>query len=182
MIDFNDSNFLDAIKNPNDKNRIFKAIVEKYQEQIYFHIRRMVYDHDDANDLVQDTFLKVFTNMENFRGESNLYTWIYRIATNICLNFIAKRKRQYVFRVLSWEDDVFSRLKSDSYFDGDEAQVKLQQAILKLPEKQRLVFNMKYYNELKYEEISEILKTSVGALKASYHHAVNKIEKFINDN
>lgn len=172
---------IEKLRNPETRNEAFDSIVKKYSKQIYYHIRRMVIDHDDANDLVQDTFLKAYTNIDKFRFDSAIYTWIYKIATNTCLNFLNRQKRQFTFSAISYEDSLADKLESSSYFDGDELQKKLQKSILKLPEKQRLVFNMKYYDDLKYEEISEILKTSVGGLKASYHHAVTKIEKYINE-
>jgi RNA polymerase sigma-70 factor (ECF subfamily) len=176
-----DNAIIEKLRNPESRNEAFDSIVQKYSKQIYYHIRRMVIDHDDANDLVQDSFLKAYTNIDKFRFDSAIYTWIYRIATNTCLNFLEKKKRQFTFSALSYEDSLADKIESSSYFDGDELQKKLQKSILKLPEKQRLVFNMKYYDDLKYEEISEILKTSVGGLKASYHHAVTKIEKYINE-
>jgi RNA polymerase sigma factor (sigma-70 family) len=164
---------------PESKNYAFNLLVRKYQQKIYWHIRKMVIDHDDANDLTQETFIKVWNGLANFRGESQLYTWIYRIATNECLNFLTKKKRRFFLPIGDVEAELSGKLDSSSLLDGDAIQLKLQKALLKLPDKQRLVFNMKYYDELKYEEISEILGTSVGALKASYHLAVKKIEEFV---
>ena len=181
MTIYNDKDILQKLKDKNSRNEGFSLIVEKYSEQLYYHIRRMVVSHEDANDLVQDTFIKAYTNLDRFRFDSAIYTWIYRIATNTCLNFLDKKKRQYTFSALSFEDTLANKLESDEYFDGDEIQKKLQKAILTLPPKQRLVFNMKYYEELKYDEISAILSTSVGGLKASYHHAVTKIEKYLKE-
>jgi RNA polymerase sigma-70 factor (ECF subfamily) len=140
----------------------------------------MVIDHDDANDLTQDTFIKVWNNLENFRQDAQLFTWIYRIATNECLNFLAKKRRKFFIPIVDVEAQLSSYVDQGKYITGDEIQIKLQKAILTLPEKQRLVFNMKYFEELKYEEISDIVGTSVGALKASYHIAVKKIEEYIN--
>ncbi|MCK4639043.1 MAG: sigma-70 family RNA polymerase sigma factor [Bacteroidales bacterium] len=160
----------------------FNLLVRKYQKQIYWHVRRIVIDHDDSDDVVQNTFIKIWKNINKFRDESKLFTWIYRIATNEALNFL-KRKRQKLFiPLVNVEQRLSNSLSDDIYFNGDEIQLKLQKAILQLPEKQRLVFNMKYYNEIKYEDMSEILNTSVGALKASYHIAVKKIEKIITEN
>ncbi len=154
----------------------FKLLIGKYQQQVYLLIRRMVIDHDDANDLVQDTFVKVWKNLGSFRADSGLYTWIYRIACNEALSFLQRKKIKYTLIFQDYNDRLGSKLKDDNYFSGDEIEVKLQKAILALPDKQRLVFTLRYYDELKYEEMSEILGTSVGALKASFHIAVKKIE------
>lgn len=171
-----------SINSKADLNSFFDDVVKQYSEKLYKHIRRLVIVHEDANDILQDTFVRAYLNFENFRNESNIYTWLYRIATNLSLNFLKRKKRYFVFSALDYEDTLIDKIESSEYFDGDEMQKKLQKAILKLPLKQRLVFNMKYFDNLKYEEISEILQTSVGALKASYHHAVNKIEKYLNEN
>jgi len=157
----------------------FALLVKTYQKQVYRHVRRMVIDHDDTNDITQDIFIKIWNGLENFKGKSQLYTWIYRIASNEALSFLKKRSRIHLLPLADVENKLAETLHDDNYFTGDEIQYKLQQAILKLPRKQRLVFNMKYYDGIKYEEMSQILKTSVGALKASYHHAVKKIEKFM---
>jgi RNA polymerase sigma-70 factor (ECF subfamily) len=159
-------------------------VINKYQQKIYWHIRKMVIDHDDADDVVQETFIKVWHGLENFRSDSQVYTWIYRIATNESLNFLQKKRRQN--HVPLDNDDSLDLLNtlensiSQDYISGDEIQLKLQKALLKLPDKQRLVFNMKYFDDMKYEEISEITGTSIGALKASYHLAVKKIEDSLN--
>jgi RNA polymerase sigma-70 factor (ECF subfamily) len=181
MQNTSDNDILTLISNPDTLHEGFGIIVAQYSKQIYYHIRRMVIDHQDADDILQDTLIKAYTKIDSFRSESSIYTWIYKIATNTTLNFLDKKKRQFVFSALNYEDTLADKIESDKYFDGDALQTKLQKAILKLPEKQRLVFNMKYYDDLKYEEISEILGTSVGGLKASYHHAVGKIEKYINE-
>jgi RNA polymerase sigma factor (sigma-70 family) len=154
-------------------------LLAKYQQKIYWHIRRMVIDHDDADDLVQDVFIKVWKNLAGFRNDSQLYTWMYRIASNECITFLNKKKQK---NNISIEDEAYNladTLADSSYFNGDAAQKKLQTAILTLPEKQRLVFNMKYYDDMKYEEMSQVLGTSVGALKASFHLAVKKIEAIL---
>lgn len=157
-------------------HRAFEALLRAYSEPVYWQIRRMVLNHDDANDIVQNVFIKAWTNLNNFRGDAKLSTWLFKIAVNESINFINKEKRRETVAGTEDEDPLFLKnLEADSYFDGDALQMELQAAIEKLPEKQRLVFNMRYYDEMKYEEISEILGTSVGALKASYHHAVKKL-------
>ncbi|MFC3354453.1 RNA polymerase sigma factor [Sphingobacterium zeae] len=165
------------------REEAFRLLLKKYQQKIYWHVRRMVIDHDDADDVVQDIFVKVWRNLGNFREDSQLYTWLYRIATNECITFLNKKKQK---QNVSLDDDTTAylaeTLADGNYFNGDKAQMKLQQALLTLPEKQKLVFNMKYFEDMKYEEISEVLGTSVGALKASYHLAVKKIEAFFNNN
>jgi RNA polymerase sigma-70 factor (ECF subfamily) len=162
-----------------DVNKGFRLVVEKYSSKLYWHIRRLVILHEDADDALQNTFINAWKNMGDFRNESSLYTWLYAIATNESLTLINKRKRNMAVSL----DDIGSYLSNSpegsSWFDGDAAQIKLQNAILQLPEKQRIVFNLKYFNEMTYEEMSKVLKTSEGALKASYHHAVKKIEKYL---
>jgi len=169
------------LKNVATQETAFSELVSNYKERLYWHIRRIVLDHDDTDDVLQNTFIKVFQNINSFKEESAVYTWLYRIATNEALSFL--KKKATIFNTSSEELQSFlvENLKADVYFDGDEIQLKLQQAIASLPEKQRLVFNMKYYEEMKYEDISKILDTSVGGLKASYHHAVKKIEAFLKD-
>jgi len=142
----------------------------------------MVIEHDNTNDLVQDTFIKVWKNLKNFRSDSKLYTWIYRIATNEALTFLKSKKRKFFIHIVDYENHLSQSIEDDNYFSGDEIQMKLQKAILTLPEKQRLVFNMKYFDEMKYDDMSEVLGTSVGALKASFHIAAKKIESFIKEN
>ena len=154
-------------------------LVRTYQQKIYWHIRKMVIDHDDADDLVQEVFVKVWNNLDKFREDSQLYTWVYRIATNECLNFLRKKKRKFFVPIHDVQNELTQKLDSSPHVSGDEIQLKLQKALLTLPDKQRLVFNMKYFDEMKYEEISEITDTSVGSLKANYHHAVKKIENYL---
>ncbi len=169
------------LSNPSTRRDAFSKIVRKYSEQLYWQIRRMVLSHDDANDILQDTFFKAWSNLEYFRGDAKITTWLYRIALNECLIYIKKKKSE---GHLSLEDEninIANTLESDPYFDGDETQIMLQKAIHTLPEKQRIIFNLRYFQEMKYEEISEIMGTTVGALKASYHHAVKKIEDFFNN-
>jgi RNA polymerase sigma factor (sigma-70 family) len=174
-----DSEILAKFSNERTRNEAFNLLLNKYQQKIYWHIRQMVINHDDSDDLVQDVFVKVWKNLEKFRNDSQLYTWIYRIATNECITFLNKRKQQNNTPLDEVSAELSESLIETSYFNGDKVQLKLQQALLTLPEKQRLVFNMKYYDDLKYEEISSILGTSVGALKASFHIAVKKIETFM---
>lgn len=174
-----DALILEKFADPSQRDEAFTLLLRKYQQKIYWHIRRMVIDHADADDLVQDVFIKVWKNLDKFREDSRLYTWIYRIATNECITFLNKKKQK---QHVSLDDDssayLTDTLKDSAYFDGNRAQEKLQKALLTLPDKQRLVFNMKYFEDLKYDEISEILGTTVGGLKASYHIAVKKIEQY----
>ncbi|NDV68182.1 RNA polymerase sigma factor [Dysgonomonas sp. 25] len=157
----------------------FSRLVSQYSEPLYWQIRKIVLEHEDANDVLQNTFLKIWGGLNTFRGESKLSTWLYRIAINEAIAFLNKQRAQHNVSIDDADTFLLAKLEGDTYFDGDEAQLKLQKAILLLPEKQRLVFNMKYFDEMKYEEMSDILETSVGALKASYHHAVKKIEEFL---
>ncbi|MBQ8098500.1 MAG: sigma-70 family RNA polymerase sigma factor [Bacteroidaceae bacterium] len=157
----------------------FEQMVRKYTSQLYWQIRHIVIDHDDTNDVLQNTFIKAWTNIDNFRGDAKLSTWLYRIAVNESLTFLQKKK--LTINIDDPEASIANELESDPYFDGDETDRQLQQALQSLPEKQRLVFSMKYFQEMKYEEISEVLNTSVGALKASYHFAVEKIQKFFDE-
>jgi len=153
--------------------------MEKYQRKLYWHVRRIVLTHEDADDVIQNTFLKVWNNLEHFRGGSELFTWLYRIATNEALSLLKKQKKNNLLPWSGYEEQLTERLESDEYFSGDAIAKKLQKALIRLPEKQRLVFNMKYFDNMKYEDMSKILDTSTGALKASYHHAVKKIEQFL---
>jgi RNA polymerase sigma-70 factor (ECF subfamily) len=176
---YSDKELMAMFREPARKNYAFNLITRKYQERLYWHIRKMVVSHDDADDLVQNTFLKAWESMESFREEAQLFTWLYRIATNEALTFLRRKRTKFFLPLSDVEGQLSNALESDVYFNGDDMQLKFQKALLKLPEKQRLVFNMKYFDEMKYEEISDVLGTSVGALKASYHHAVDKIEKFL---
>ncbi|GAB4243822.1 MAG: RNA polymerase sigma factor [Ekhidna sp.] len=171
----------EKIRNDDTRSYGFNLLVREYQERIYWHIRKMVIDHDDADDLVQEVFVKVWRNLDKFREDAKLYTWIYRIATNECLTFLNKKKKRFFVPIHDLQGELTQKLESDAPMDGDEIKLKLQKALLTLPDKQRMVFNMKYFDEMKFADIAEITNTSVGALKASYHHAVKKIEKYLND-
>ncbi|MEE1945482.1 sigma-70 family RNA polymerase sigma factor [Pedobacter sp. KR3-3] len=174
-----DSEILQKFGVERTRNEAFNLLLQKYQQKIYWHIRRLVIDHDDADDLVQESFVKVWKNLGNFRSDSQLYTWIYRIATNECITFLNKKKLKNNVSLDDVGNELAESLASSTYFDGDKIQRKLQEAVLKLPEKQRIIFNMKYFDDMKYDEISEVLGTSVGALKASFHIAVKKIESIL---
>jgi len=162
-----------------DRDKGFPLLVEKYSSRLYWHIRRLVILHEDANDALQNTFINAWKSIGSFRNESSLYTWLYSIATNEALTLINKRKKNSAVSLDDLESHFTNSIEGSTWFDGDAAQIKLQNAILRLPDKQRIVFNLKYYDEMTYEEMSKILNTSVGALKASYHHAVKKIELLI---
>ncbi len=179
MTEYSDAQLLDMFHNSGNSNYAFNLLIRKYQEKVYWHIRRLVLDHDDTNDIVQEVFIKAWKGLNDFRADSGLFTWLYRIATNETLSFLKKKKRRYF---VSWQDienTMAEKLESDPYFNSDQVLKKLQKAILTLPEKQRVVFNLRYYDEMKYEEMSKILSTSEGALKASYHHAAKKIEEHL---
>lgn len=177
MID--EAAFIDELLNPKTQNVGFQKLLSLYKKPLYNHIRNIVLNHDDANDVLQNTFIKVYQNLGNFKRESKLFSWIYRIATNESITFINNRAKRNGQTSEVFQQKQIDNLQADVYFEGDEIQLKLQKAIHQLPEKQQLVFKMKYFEELKYEEISKILGTSVGALKASYFHAVKKIEEFV---
>jgi RNA polymerase sigma-70 factor (ECF subfamily) len=163
----------------NNPHYAFNLIVQKYRERLYWHVRKIVISHDDADDVLQNTFIKVWSSLADFRGDSQLFTWMYRIATNEALSFLKSKRTKFFLPLGDVENQLKNQLEDDPYFNGNELQKKLQQVILKLPKKQRVVFNMRYFDEMKYEDMSEILGTSVGALKASYHHAVKKIEELM---
>jgi RNA polymerase sigma-70 factor (ECF subfamily) len=174
-----DSELLHAFRDPAKKETAFTSIVRKYQEKLYWHVRRMVVDHDDANDVLQNVFIRVWNGLENFREDSQLYTWLYRIATNECLTFLEQKKKRSSVSFSDVEEGLSNQIKADKHFDPNKLEWKLQVAIQQLPEKQRIVFTLRYYDEMPYEQMSKVLDTSEGALKASYHHAVKKIEDYI---
>jgi RNA polymerase sigma factor (sigma-70 family) len=171
-----DKELLEKIRHPDTRNYGFNMLVRTYQQRVYWHIRKMVIDHDDANDLTQEVFIKIHKYIGNFREDAQLFTWIYRIATNECLSFLNRKKKRFFLPIGDITAELSGKLESGDNLSGDEIQIKLHKALLKLPDKQRVVFNMKYFEDLSYEEIARITNTSVGALKASYHHAVKKIE------
>lgn len=173
--------FIAQLLNPKTQDAAFRQLVAQYSRPLYSHIRTIVLDHDDTDDVLQNTFIKVFRNLSGFKGESRLFSWIYRIATNEALTFISLKARKNHISNEEVNERALNSLPADDYFEGDALQLKLQQAVASLPQKQQLVFKMKYFEDLKYEDISEIIGTSVGALKASYHHAVKKIEDYINN-
>jgi len=177
-MELTDAEIVERFNDESNKNYAFNLLVRKYQKKLYYVVRRMVIDHDDANDLMQNVWIKVWGNLQTFKSESNLYTWLYRIATNETLTFLNKKKKRFLIPIVDVEKELMGKIDGGD-FDGDEIEKKLQKAILTLPEKQRLVFQMRYYDETPYEEMSKILTTSVGALKASYHHAAKKIEEII---
>ncbi len=174
-----DSELVQDFKNNASGEAPFTVIVKKYQEKIYWHIRRLVVEHEDANDVVQNTFVKAWRGLANFREDSQLYTWLYRIATNESLTFLANKKKKSVVSFTDVEEGLSNNIKASENFDGQKLEWKLQLAIQQLPEKQRVVFNLRYYDEMPYDEMSQVLETSAGALKASYHHAAKKIEEYI---
>lgn len=174
-----DPEILQAFHNPDTRSHAFYRLVEKYQERVYWHIRKMVLDHEDANDIMQNTFIKVFENLADFRSDASLFTWIYRIATNETLGFLRKKKLRSFLRLADVKEELWSKASSGLSPDASEVERKLQKALLRLPDKQRLVFNMKHFEELTYEQMAEITGTSVGALKSSYHLAVKKIESYL---
>ncbi|GBF19258.1 MULTISPECIES: RNA polymerase sigma factor [Arenibacter] len=170
------------LKQKDHQAKAFEVLVSTYKERLYWHIRRIVLNHDDTDDVLQNTFIKVFRNIDSFKGDSKLYSWMYRIATNEALSFLKSKSQKFKINNEKLMTKAVEDLRADVYFEGDEIQLKLQMAIATLPEKQKLIFNMKYFQEMKYEEISEILETSVGGLKASYHLASKKIEAFLKEN
>ena len=170
---------INDLKSKDKQGFAFNELVSLYKERLYWHIRNIVKSHDDTDDVLQNTFVKIFKNIDSFKGDSKLYSWMYRIATNEAITFINKRAKQMQISNEELQSFAIDNLKSDVYFEGDAIQLKLQQAIATLPEKQQLVFNMKYFQDIKYKDMSEILETSEGALKASYHLAIKKIESYL---
>ena len=179
LTDRSDAELLQQFRNPQTKEQAFTILIKKYQERLYWHIRRMVVDHDDTNDVLQNVFIRVWNGLENFKEESQLYTWLYRIATNESLTFLENQKKRSAVSLSDVETGLSNKIKADRHFDPNRLEWKLQLAIQQLPEKQRVVFLLRYYDEMPYEEMSRVLDTSEGALKASYHHAVKKIEDYI---
>ncbi|GGG57045.1 RNA polymerase sigma factor [Hymenobacter glacieicola] len=175
-----DQEILLKFRDPASRNVAFNQLVRKYQQKVYWHVRKMVVDHDDADDLTQEVFIKVWNHLENFRQDASLYTWLYRIATNECLSWLQSKRRRFFLPLHDVGAELAAKLEADESLAGDEVERKLQKAILRLPDKQRLVFNLRYYEEMPYEQMAEVTGTSVGALKASYHHAAKKIEQYVN--
>ncbi|CAL2085384.1 RNA polymerase sigma-70 factor, ECF subfamily [Tenacibaculum sp. 190524A02b] len=178
----NEIAFINQLKNASTKEIAFKDLVSQYKERLYWHIRKIVFAHEDADDVLQNTFIKIFRNIDNFKGDSKLYSWMYRIATNEAITFINKKAKEKNIDISEYQQQLISSLDSDYWFNGDEIQLILQKAIATLPQKQQLVFNMKYFDNMKYNDIAEVLEVSIGSLKASYHHAVKKIETYIKSN
>lgn len=171
-----------ALQSDNEKEKAFRILVSQYKERLYWQIRKIVLNHDDADDVLQNTFIKVFRNIGSFKADSKLFTWMYRIATNEAITFINKKAKRANITAHELKETTLSRLETDVYFEGDAIQLQLQKAIATLPQKQQLVFNMKYFEEHTFEQLSEILETSVGGLKSSYHIAVKKITAYLKNN
>ncbi|WP_114492151.1 RNA polymerase sigma factor [Candidatus Ulvibacter alkanivorans] len=170
---------VNALQSEDDREAAFRSLVSQYKQRLYWHIRKIVLDHDDADDVLQNTFIKVYKNIDSFKGQSKLYTWMYRIATNESLTFLKRKARRANTTLEEVKENALANLEADVYFEGDQIQLQLQKAIAELPEKQQLIFNMKYFEDHTYEELSEILDTSVGGLKSSYHIAVKKVTAFL---
>ncbi len=178
-VTYQDNELLHQFRDPLTKEKAFTAIIKKYQEKLYWHIRRMVIHHEDANDVLQNVFIRVWNALANFREDAQLYTWLYRIATNECLTFLDQQKKKSTISMNDVEAGLSNKIIADKHFDPNKIEWKLQLAIQHLPDKQRIVFNLRYYDEMPYEQMSRVLETSEGALKASYHHAVKKVEEFL---
>lgn len=174
-----DDRLLEQFREPSARHRVFSLIAEKYSKKLYWHIRRLVVDHEDANDVLQNTLVRAWNGLPNFRKDARLYTWLYRIATNECLNFLEQKRRRMAVSIDEMPERMSEQLRSEPGFDSGRLEWKIQLAIQSLPEKQKLVFTLRYFDEMPYEEMSRVLGTSVGALKASYHHAVKKVERFV---
>ena len=174
-----DSELLMQFRDPVTKEKAYTTLIRRYQEKLYWHIRRMVIEHEDANDVLQNVLIRVWNGLENFREDSQLYTWLYRVATNECLTYLEQQKKRSSVSFNEMESGLSNKIKADKHFDPNRLEWKLQLAIQQLPEKQRIVFSLRYYDEMPYEQMSKVLETSEGALKASYHHAVKKIEDYI---
>jgi RNA polymerase sigma-70 factor (ECF subfamily) len=175
---YNEEIIIEELRDEETRQKAFSKVIKHYSEPLYWQIRRIVISHENANDILQETFIKAWININHFRGEAKLSTWLYKIATNESITFLNKERNRLATSIDDEDSFLINNLEADKWFDGDDLKLELQKAINKLPEKQRLVFNMRYFDEMKYEDMSEILDTSVGALKASYHHAVKKIEDF----
>jgi RNA polymerase sigma-70 factor, ECF subfamily len=180
-MNLSEQELIKQLNQPQSRNIAFSVVVRTYQERLYWHIRKMVLSHDDSNDVLQNTFMKAWNGLDGFRGDSQISTWLYRIATNETLTFLANKRMRSQNSIDEVEEGLLKNLQADNYFNGNEIQLKLQKAILTLPEKQRIVFNMKYFDDITYDQMEAILGTSVGALKASYHYAVKKIEKYFDE-
>ena len=174
-----DTKILSLLQNPSTYEQGFKLLVQTYQQRLYWQVRRMVNNHEDTNDVLQNIFIKIYKSIHNFKGDAKLFTWLYRIAANESITFLNKRKKQRFISADASTASFENSLQADPYFDGHAAQIKLKSALVQLPPKQQLVFNMRYYENLSYEEISKVLDTSVGALKASYFHASKKVEAYL---
>lgn len=178
-MEYTDQELLEKFRDERTRSYAFNLLMRKYQQRMYWHIRRIVVDHDDANDVVQNVFIKVWKSLDKFREDSQVYTWLYRIATNESITFLNGKRKRFFVPLVDVEHELSNNLSGDTHFTGDKIMLKLQQAILKLPTQQRIIFNMKYFDGLKYEEMAVILNLTTGALKASYHHAVKKLEKYL---
>ncbi|MBE6310968.1 MAG: sigma-70 family RNA polymerase sigma factor [Bacteroidales bacterium] len=179
--DYNEETIIEELRNEDTRQRAFNKVMRHYTQPLYWQIRRMVIDHENTNDILQETFIKAWVNINHFRGDAKLSTWLYKIAINESITFLNKERNKHTSSIDDEDSFLINNLQADEWFDGDDLQYELQKAINRLPEKQRLVFNMRYFDEMKYEDMSEILGTSVGALKASYHHASKKIEDFFSE-
>ena len=179
--EYNEEIIIEELRNEDTRQRAFNKVMRHYSQPLYWQIRRMVIDHENTNDILQETFIKAWININHFRGDAKLSTWLYKIAINESITFLNKERNKQTTSIDDEDSFLINNLQADDWFDGNDLQLELQKAINRLPEKQRLVFNMRYFDEMKYEDMSEILGTSVGAIKASYHHAAKKIEEFFSE-